>query len=62
MLCGDVSRSFFLREIIRIGQGSATDLDIDILDSFTKEDLQEMYLCMDWFVTLRRIGISNPYD
>ena len=62
MLCGDVSRSDFLREVIRIGQGSATDLDIDILDSFNKEDLQEMYLCMDWFITLRRIGISNPYD
>ena len=62
MLCGHVTRPDFLRAIVQIGQNrerkSGKD---DILDDFSKEDLQEMYLCMDWFVALRRMGVSQPF-
>eukprot|EP00563_Minutocellus_polymorphus_P021104 CAMPEP_0197718602 /NCGR_PEP_ID=MMETSP1434-20131217/2693_1 /TAXON_ID=265543 /ORGANISM="Minutocellus polymorphus, Strain CCMP3303" /LENGTH=413 /DNA_ID=CAMNT_0043303277 /DNA_START=28 /DNA_END=1266 /DNA_ORIENTATION=- len=48
MLCGVVTRPDFLRTIVQIGQTSETTSEADVLDRFGKEDLQEMYLCMDW--------------
>jgi len=62
MLCGHISRSDLLRTIVRIGQNSGSVSEDDVLARFDGEDLQEMYLCMDWFVALRRIGISRPFD
>jgi len=63
LLCGHVTKPDFLRAIVQIGQNrERTSEQNDILDDFSKEDLQEMYLCMDWFVALRRIGVSRPFD
>jgi len=63
MLCGHVTRPDFLRAIVQIGQNrERTSEKDDILDDFSKEDLQEMYLCMDWFVALRRMGVSQPFS
>ncbi|CAB9507037.1 expressed unknown protein [Seminavis robusta] len=65
MLCGAVSQSDFLRTILKVRfdtQAEKDDDDDDPLKEFSEEDIADMQLCLDWYITLRRIGISSPFD
>ena len=53
------ARLNFLKAILRVRTGD--DDPVMTLDQFSSGDLAEMYLCMDWYVALRRIGISDPF-
>lgn len=57
----DISaRLNFLKAILRVRTGD--DDTAMNLDQFSSGDLAEMYLCMDWYMALRRIGISDPFE
>jgi len=68
LVCGQHARSDFLKAILRVRMNpneeemEDREANANPFESFSDIDLAEMYLCVDWYIALRRIGISDPLE